>query len=97
MTSVAPFHLSLLQAYELVLKYPTLLMSPTHVLGNKLAALRHLCSAREQWVRDVDEISINMLAFFFRDSTDCLLRLEYLASTGGCNWMEGTPGVHTDV
>jgi hypothetical protein len=67
----------------MVTKYPPVLtMSPQRLAGS-VERLRQLCYTREEWARDFESISPSLLAYFLRDATDQLMRLEYLASTGG--------------
>ncbi|KAF6255200.1 hypothetical protein COO60DRAFT_1462321 [Scenedesmus sp. NREL 46B-D3] len=51
-------------------------------LANSVERLRQLCYTREEWASDFEAISPGLLAYFLRDATDQLMRLEYLASTG---------------
>lgn len=45
------------------------------------AARLALLSCRVQWQEDFDCITPSLLAFFFRDSSDLMLRMEYLVAT----------------
>jgi hypothetical protein len=51
-------------------------------LSGCVERLRQLCYTREEWARDFESISPSLLAYFLRDASDQLMRLEYLASTG---------------
>jgi hypothetical protein len=67
----------------MVTKYPPVLMISPQRLAGSVERLRQLCYTREEWARDFESISPSLLAYFLRDATDQLMRLEYLASTGG--------------
>lgn len=85
MTAHLPHLLLLLlvsQVRTLVRKYPVVITLPPQQLAAKVERLRQLCYTREEWARDFEAISPALLAYFLRDSTDQLMRLEYLASTG---------------
>jgi hypothetical protein len=67
-----------------ILKFPLVFaMHPDRVRGS-VERLRALCNTRDEWARDLHEISPSLLAYFLRDAKDLLMRLEYLAATGGC-------------
>lgn len=51
-------------------------------LARLVANLRDLSSTRELWHQDFEQITPSLLAFFIRDHTDLLLRLEFLVVTG---------------
>lgn len=66
----------------LVVKYPTVLTQSPGFVAGCVERLRQLCYTREEWARDFEGMSPGLLAYFLRDATDQLMRLEYLASTG---------------
>ncbi len=66
----------------LVVKYPSCLTSAPSRLAANLDRLRQLCYTREEWARDLEDISPSLVAYFLRDASDQIMRLEYLASTG---------------
>ncbi|WIA10223.1 hypothetical protein OEZ85_010425 [Tetradesmus obliquus] len=66
----------------LVTKYPPVLVMSPQRLAASVERLRQLCYTREEWARDFEGITPSLLAYFLRDATDQLMRLEYLASTG---------------
>eukprot|EP00878_Enallax_costatus_P043991 GHUV01052124.1.p1 GENE.GHUV01052124.1~~GHUV01052124.1.p1 ORF type:complete len:140 (-),score=21.67 GHUV01052124.1:164-583(-) len=70
------------QVRQLVHKYPKVLSTPPQRVQAAVERLRQLSYTREEWARDFETISPSFLAFFLRDSTDVIIRLEYLASTG---------------
>lgn len=67
----------------LAIKYPSVLNLRSEAVAGRVDRLAHVAGAREQWLADLEGITPSLLAFFLKDATDLLLRLEYLASTGG--------------
>eukprot|EP00877_Chromochloris_zofingiensis_P012653 jgi/Chrzof1/7641/Cz02g31090.t1 len=70
------------QVKALVVKFPLIVNYTTQTLHTKIEQLRQLCSIRDEWREDFEAISPSLLAYYIRDSTDIILRLEYLAASG---------------
>ena len=67
----------------LVLKCPLVFSYHPAAVRGHIDRLRQLCFTRDEWTRNYQlEMTPSLMAFFLRDATDLLLRLEYLASTG---------------
>lgn len=66
----------------MVRKMPLLLSRSSEVVAQMTERLRHLAYTRAMWQRDFEVITPSLLAFFYRDANDLLLRMEYLVLTG---------------
>jgi hypothetical protein len=81
------------QAALLAIKYPSVLNLRSEAVAGRVDRLAHVAAAREQWLDDLEGMTPSLLAYFLKDAPDLLLRLEYLASTGGEAWVwEGGRG-----
>ncbi|MEW5308908.1 MAG: hypothetical protein WDW38_000828 [Sanguina aurantia] len=70
------------QILFMVKKCPLVFNFEGETLARLVANLRDLSSTRELWHQDFEQITPSLLAFFIRDHTDLLLRLEFLVVTG---------------
>lgn len=66
----------------MVRKCPLILNSDTELITRAVDKLRQLSYTRAMWQDNFEVISPSLLAFFLKDKTDLLLRVEYLALTG---------------
>lgn len=68
-----------------VLKFPLCFAYSRESVSNSIERFRQLCFTRDEWVRSYQHyMTPSLMAYFLKDATDQLLRLEYLASTGRC-------------